>query len=554
MKYIKYSISKAIVLLFGGCLFVLGSCSDYLDVAPNDEPEAKNLYKTPTQAEQGIIGVYSDLRYLSEYVYLLMSECRSDNSWVAPVTDGFREYSEIGTFRASSDLKTFNDSWNTLYKVIYDANVALEKIPGIEFTNNDIKNQFLGEARFLRGWAYFELVRLFGNIPLIDKPVSPAEANSIKQSPAKDIYEKIIVPDLVEAEKLLPLTKDMKLANNQSAAAQGRADQIAAKAMLARVYMTMYGFPLKEQSARDLAEVKLKEVLDYADQNGKFWAPDSTEWKKQWISENNNKYSIFAIQYRSGGTGNPAIFQASPALPPSYTTKKIMGNRIFLDKTLMYEYAKIQKTGVRDARGIGTTTLTGYDAEPNYPAYSNTTEVMNIEGVGQVDVFVNSMIYKFTNTIPKREALGYTSKLESAMKDDYDWPVNLPILRIEDIMLMYAEILVEKHGNITGALAIVNKIRERVGCDPVKQGTAGDAMNAIKRERRLELCGEGVRWFDIVRWSEWQQDIVASFDKYNNPVGTDVSNIKAGRYLYPIPRVSMLTTPGLYNQNDGYDN
>lgn len=552
MKYLKQYINKASILSVSICLAMFASCSDYLDVSPTDQPESKDMYKTPKQAEQGIIGVYSDLRDLSNDVYLHMSECRSDNAWVLPETDGFRDYSEIGTFRATYELKTFDNAWNSLYKIIYDANVALAKIPDITFTKEDLKNQLIGEAHFLRGWAYFELVRLYGNVPIIDRPMTTAEVNKVGQSPAQNVYDKIIVPDLKAAEEMLPVTANMKTSNNTSAAGQGRADKIATQAMLGRVYMTMAGFPLKNSSAQDLAEVKLKEVIDFARQNNKYWAPDSTEWKKQWLSENNNKYSIFAIQYRSGGTGNPAIFNFTPILPPTYTTIRIFGNSIYLEKSLMYEFSKMQSNGKQDARGIGTTVLNGYDAERNYPAYPNTTEKVNIEGVGNVEVYSKSMIYKYTNTLRKRVELGYTANIEPSMKDAYDWPVNYPVIRLEDVMLMYAEILVNKHSNISEAINIVNSIRARAGCDAVKAATTGEALKAIKKERQLEFCGEGIRWFDMVRWGDWKKNVVDKFNRYNNPAGTKVDDVKDGRYLYPIPKSAMITTPGLYKQNTDY--
>lgn len=552
MKRIKQYKNKITILAFSMCLVLLSGCNDYLTVAPNDQPEAKNIYKSPKQAEQGILGVYSGLRQLSNDLYFYMSECRSDNAWVLPVTDGFREYSEIGTFRATYELSTFNATWNNLYAVIYDANVALTKIPDIEFTNDILKNQLIGEAYFLRGWAYFELVRLFGNVPVIDRPMSPAEVNQVRQSTAQEVYNKIVVPDLIAAETKLPLNKDMLTANLQSASAQGRADKIATKAMLGRVYMTMAGFPLNDPQAQNLAETKLKEVMDFATQNNKYWAADATEWQKQWMSEYNNKYSIFAIQYRTGGTGNPAIFNFSPALPPSYTTMRIFGNSIFVEKSLMYEFSKIQNNGKQDARGIGTTVLNGFDAEPNFPAYSNIIDKVNIEGVGQVDVYTQSMMYKYTNSLRKRASLGYPISFETQMKDAYDWPVNYPVIRLEDVQLMYAEILLNKKQDISGAMAIVNKIRNRAECDPAIATSVAEAMKAVKKERQIEFCGEGIRWFDMVRWGEWEKNVTDKFNRYNNPVGTEMSNIKPGRYLYPIPKNSIITVPGLYTQNPDY--
>lgn len=357
------------------------SCKkNFLDVPPSDLLSSDGFYQTPAQSEQGIIGIYASLRSLSNDEYLYMSECRSDNTWVTPVTNGLREYSEIGTFRAGDDIVTFNSAWNAWYKVIYNANVAISKIPDCDFgSNNQIKDQFVGEAYFLRGWAYFELARLFGNIPLIDKPMSPAEVKEVPQSTAREILDKIVIPDLQQAKAKLPVASQLVNNTNTSIAKSGRADKIAAQAMLGRVYMTLAGFPFNEASALNLAETELKAVVTFSESNAnKYWAPDSTEWRKQFMptADYYNKYSIFAIQYRIGGTGNPALFNFSPALPPTYTARRIFGNDIFVEKSLMYEFDKIYTTGGgtrRDARGYDYSILTGYAAEPNYPAYTQVT-------------------------------------------------------------------------------------------------------------------------------------------------------------------------------------
>ena len=220
-------------------------------------------------------------------------------------------------------------------------------------------------------------------------------------------------------------------------------------------------------------------------------------------------------------------------------------------RVLMYEFDKIYSDGKKDGRGNGFSVLTGYEAEPNYPAYTNTKEKLILEDGSQVDVYTKSMFYKFMPSKRKIAELGMSLTPEVTMKDDNDWPVNLPILRLEDMMLMYAELLVEE-GKIMEAVAYVNDIRKRAGCDEVNTVSAADALKLIKRERRIELMGEGVRWFDLVRWGEWQTEIQSLFDSYHNPDGTDKNNVKTGRYLYPIPLNQLNVTPGLYKQNEGY--
>lgn len=539
----------------------LMGCDDYLDTPPVDTLGINGFYETALQAEQGVLGVYADLRYLAEYEYLFMSECRSCNTWVNPNANGLREYSEIGTFRATSDLDVFDDAWNAWYKVIYDANTLISKLPATTgFTDEAIKEQFMNEARFLRGWAYFELTRLFGKVPMVTTPLAPTEANTVPQSNPKTIIDEVVIPDL-EAAMNLPISGDIKNASGGVSSVAGRADKIAATAMLARVYMTLYGFPYNDNTAKDKAKTYLKTVLDYSVANGnKYWAPNIDEWRKQWMptSDYYNKYSIFAIQYRAGGSGNPAIFAMSPSLPrPTYVTHLIYGNNIYVEKTLMYEFERTFSNGQTDGRGgydatnrnAGYSILAWYAAEGNTQEYSNEREAVTVDGVSTT-AYINTMIYKYVASKPKIAALGMSLDAEGAMLNDYDWPVNLPIIRLEDIQLLYAELLVED-GAISDAMKYVNDIRTRANCDPVETDCSPDrAMYYIKRERRIEFLGEGVVWFDQIRWNSWKQDSTDKFARYNNPTGTNPDYVR--NYLYPIPLNQMNVTPGLYDQNEGY--
>lgn len=273
------------ILQLSALMFFVMSCDDYLETPPADLMTSDGFYQTPSQSEQGVVGIYSDLRELANSEYLLMSECRSDNAWTEPRPNGLRDFSEISTFRATSDLATFNSVWNTWYKVIYDANTAIAKIAGCNFESNDkIKKQFMGEVYFLRGWAYFELSRLFGNVPIIDAPLSPSEVKKVPQSSAREVLDNIVVPDLINAQTMLPLKENMVSANGTSIVLQGRADKMAAEAMLARVYMTLAGFPYYDSDAKILAKKQLEIVLNYSKSNqNKYWAPTLDEWRKQWM-------------------------------------------------------------------------------------------------------------------------------------------------------------------------------------------------------------------------------------------------------------------------------
>ena len=129
------------------------SCDDFLTNPPVDRLTSDGFYQTPKQSEQGVIGIYALLRDVSRDEFMYMSEFRSDNIWVR-LPDGYRETSEVSNFRAGPDLNYFNYTWNNWYKVIYDSNVALQKIEACDFGTNELfKKQLLGEVYFLRGWA-----------------------------------------------------------------------------------------------------------------------------------------------------------------------------------------------------------------------------------------------------------------------------------------------------------------------------------------------------------------------------------------------------------------
>ena len=534
------------IIWMGAFTLACASCSDeYMNTPPAHLVSSGSFYKTASQVDQAVVGLYADMQLVDYNGYHFMSECRSDNYWVDPQPNALREYSEIGSFRATWTLTTFNDLWNLLYKTIYDSNILLSKIDGAEFKSESMKNQFTGEARFMRGWAYLELARFFGNVPIINRPVTPSESKSIGQSTPREVFDQMVIPDLTEAAKLLPVKKSLVNANSKSVAASGRADKVAAQAMLARAYMTLAGYPFNDASAKANAKTVLQEVLA---KESSYFAPNMTEWKKQWMpsSDYYNKYTIFAVQHRLKENNNYVVFNSTPELAPSRTSIRMMGNSIWVEKSLAYEF---EKNNHADQRGLGTCTLEDQAAETNYAGYANETGTYTDENGVSHDVLLRTICQKWVPTKEKLAAVGMSFD-EGTLTNYYDWPTNFPVLRMEDMMLLYAEILADE-GDITGAMSYVNKIRARAGVDQPTASSKEEAMKYIKRERRLELLGEGVRWFDEIRYGEWKTDTENMFNRYNNPEGTSLDFLK--NYLYPIPQNQYnAVQPGLYKQNDGY--
>lgn len=547
---------KTIILAAGALLLAVSCNKNYLSTPPVGSLSPEGFYTTPAHLESGVLGVYSKLQGVENYQYLTFSEDRSDNVWVDSDPNGIRTCSESSFYRindATAELSALWAGWNSL---IYNANTVLENIDAVEM-DETVKNQFKGEVLFLRALAHFELTRSFGNVPIVDHILSSAEAKTLKQSKPEDVIKTSVIPDLKQAESLLPLRADMKNSSNASIANDGRADKLSAQALLARVYMTLKGFPYNDASAKTEAKAYLQKVVDGG---SAYFAPTIDEWKRQFCTDNAaaNKYQIFGVQHRLG-TGLQVTFESGVMIKnldivaDGYHSGSDM-SPVYPEATLRYEYVSNN-----DPRGLDFGFIDGYDEYAGTPAYVNRLTDFSYNGK-TISSYEQSINTKWCPTKPKRAALGIQfddTQLGSGTGSLNKWPINFPILRYEDMILLYAELLVEDN-QISQAMSYVNKIRSRAGIELVPSSpSAADAMNYIKRERKLELYLEGVRWFDMVRYGEWKDLTIAKYDAYKTNgayrTNVNVGNVKDGRYLLPIPKAEMSAVPGLYVQNKDWD-
>ena len=545
--------------LVAGLALLSVSCDNKLVIPPVGSLASEGYFSTPTHIEEGIRGAYTRVLAIEGDHYSYLSETRSDNIFADPAPNATREGTEIGQYRFNASQGQLLNVWAGWYNVVYHANTVLANLENVEFTNDAVKKQFRGELLFLRAYAHFELVRVFGNVPIVDHVLaSITEAKELKQSSATEVLKNQVIPDLKEAINLLPYQSGMLSYSGGSASSEFRGDKLAAQAMLARVYMTLYGWPYKDSSVKAEAKSLLKSVIDYATANG-FYAPDATEWKKMFTTDRDaqNKYFIFSLQHTTATSNTLAFISCAEALtvdylPTQITNSRYNGNAMytgFVEATTRYEF---QVTG--DERGkfciLDTMAPVG-----TYKGYTNRETEFTLDNGEKVTAYERSLNTKWVPYAAKRESVGVTF-------DDHDlntgWPMNFPIIRTEDMMLLYAELLVED-GDIAGAMEIVNKIRTRAGVEARPTGcSAADALNYVKMERKLEFFGEGVRWFDEIRYGEWKDATIKMFNRYlnssNSSYQSTVSTVSIvdGKYLCPIPETEMNTVPGLYVQNEGW--
>ena len=262
------------ITLLASTLFTTASCEDWLEVkSPTSRPTV-DFFQTPVQAEQALLGIYNGLLPVPEYI-LLMSDGRSDDVWTEPADDKQRDYVDISVFNPNIyTAGTINSAWNAFYKIVSRSNLFLERVEKLEFNSGedadiDVKATFMAEARFLRAYAYFELVRYFGRVPVATQSLSAAEAMSTPQSEPKDVYEEVIIPDLQYAIENM---KEQAYTSSGGIAEAGRATLPAAQALLGRVCLTMAGFPLYDTAKLSLAKEMLGDVIQYAEKNNKYWA------------------------------------------------------------------------------------------------------------------------------------------------------------------------------------------------------------------------------------------------------------------------------------------
>ncbi|KQT20545.1 hypothetical protein ASG31_17410 [Chryseobacterium sp. Leaf404] len=489
-------------LLFGALVLGTVSCEKDLMLEPENNITQTSFYTTELQIQQAVSGVYSAMINSSSRggfdvnYYLLASEVRSNN-FNAISQNGNRDYFAINRFQDTSSTEEMNILWDDAYQLISYANNILDRIDAVPFADNAVKEQYRAETKFLRAYAYFELMRAFGKVPLVDRPVTPNEAAAIPRTDLATLYS--FVTSEIEASVA-------GLKNTYDTKNKGRITKSAAHAMLGRIYLTGYGYPLNNSSYLTKAKDHLFAVIQVEGQFVTF-APNYADLFK---SANDNKYHLFEIQHISGGLSQGSYL-------PSYVSPNFgTTDPLYNAQNSLYSSAEL---------GVSTSLLNSY--ETGDIRKNLTTKTSFIAQNGQPDN---------ANYFIKFREPGIV------ISGRYDWPINFPIIRYADVLLMYAEVL-NYQGSTAAAVPYLNRIRQRAGLTALPTSiTAADFTTALRRERRSEFAGEGVYWHDLVRWNIGVAVInaAAAANNYNFTITTN-------DYLYQIP-LNQVQIAG-YDQN-----
>lgn len=534
---------KKYIYILSAIAVIFTSCENYFNTPSQSQLTTDNFYKMPSQIDQALTGVYGALKPFAKYYYV-MSEYRSDNMFITTESRQ-RDEADCAQFNSTGLLTDaiVRDCWADHYTLIAAANTLLDRMVAnnVEFADTTIRYQYEAEARFLRALSYFDLVRFFGRVPLSLHELNSAEAFTLKQSEDSVVYA-AIVSDLQYAA----LHLSDRAIDYRGDVHSERASRLAAVALLGKVYMQMSGYPLYCDT-KNLARDCFKEVLD----NGSQYWVDDTKWDHLWIHENDNKYFIFEIQYAAAnGQGNPVSplarpgnYQADDYCGPNLTN----GPHAYVSRLLLDHF--LQKRAIDDSTSVYA---------DNRLTWTIHTGVVYDEETGGTITDItdgNKAMYKFFEHKIKRAALGYSNMDAEVVNYTY-WPLNFPVLRIEDIALLFAECV----GPTAEGLALLNRIHTRAGLTAYGSLPDDQFQQAVAAERQYELLGEGHRWFDEVRQNTFVADIQHMFFDYRDNRDNSHSNnytIYANRVtqnsaLYPIPLSQMQVREGLYQQNPGY--
>ncbi|MFT2010440.1 RagB/SusD family nutrient uptake outer membrane protein [Pontibacter sp. 13R65] len=486
----------------------LVACNDELDQVPLSDASAANFYRNTADFEQAINGVYGQLRPVPERYYDL-SETRSDNVYGSSTT-GVRPWDPINDFArnlANNDL--IAEAWNNNFNGIMRANNVLDRLNSNVVPEEAIRNRFEGEARFLRAFYYFDLVRWFGQVPVFDTAVSPTDALEIPRSPVEEVYA-LIISDLNTAIQLLP--------PSHSQANRGRATSWAAKAMLAKVHLTRsgptYGIQGPGLGVNEYSEALtlLNDVIN----NGPFM------WVNNYASifsynNENNPDIVFDIQFRSGQIGLGTTLPGYMGTPSYFNT--LSGN-IALPQSSV------------EMREVSKNLINSY--EPNDLRLPVTVQ----RGFTDPNGFVETRGFY-------RKFLDETATI----LDRFDWPINFPLIRFTDVMMMKAEAILQgaPGGSQQEVDDIVNMVRARAGLAP----TANVTLDMLLDERRREFAGEGLRWHDLVRTGK-VKEVMDAWLPVEDELNRMQNNMDIHFVIYPIPFTQLTVKEGLYQQNEGY--
>lgn len=491
-------------MMVGAVALSFASCQDFLNRPTEDNYNVDNFYQNDAQVEQGVNFLYNSPWYDFQRAFIKIGEVMSGNMYM-----GNSPYLTFTTNGTDTDLVNMSYS---LWAVNGQANTVITNILNSEGPSQDAKNKAIGEALTWKAMAYFYMVRTFGEVPIVhdnNAILTSGTYNDLYKADRASVYEYIV----------MTLEKAMELLPKQTSGWNGRIDYYAAEALLAKVHLTRAGL------SGNLNNEDLQKAAAYAEDvinnSGRTLTPVYSDifrlapsvhnatgesliaWQWEcssgrWTSQNTLQSDLCFEGFSEfgdlwGGWGGPSYdlalaFGADPVAGPAAIAgvKDARRKATLMMAGDVYDYfwtTKSTKTGSK-----------GFDYL--YFLYSGDAEYANYGVPAQFEgpCGIQNVKHLFGDGADHVAALGV-----SAARMSYQLPTHL--LRLSDIYLVCAEANLLA-GNADKALEYTNAVRTRAGVDAL----ASVSFEDIWKERRLELAGEGDRWYDYVRLAYYDKN------------------------------------------------
>ena len=521
---------KAKTIITVLCSAIAAVSCNFLETTVESNITTNNFFKNTGDFDMALTGVYytftsvewdAQHRYGDYFTgFMYWGRIGTDEAFVSSGNNGEEL---IGNYTYTPENLFVEKVWFMQYLGIQRANVVIDRLnaySGDQVSDSD-RARILGEAHFLRAWFYFQLARYYGEVPLVLQETTDISKLSTEKVPLADVYAQVI-KDYETAEELLPVTNTV-----------GHATKYAATALKARAYLQMSGKPLEDKSAAALAAKACKEVIE----SGKYALV--TDYFSQFDGkhEHNSEY-IFDVEFDNTASnslygGQVGTVDGIPHEQNAYWAQV----RTYKEMYDKFDPADLRREAVNAGGHIAVSKASGK------------AELV----MGDENYKDNYWVYKFRHPLDKSDR-GETWA---------NWcnNINFPIIRYADVLLMYAEAENRAYGSPTAeSLECVNQVRRRgfgkdintpaAGVDlPMSSGSEFD--DVILKERSLELCFEGHRWADLVRFGKLQEAFRSvgmdeKFRPYYDPVR---NNCQEKHSIFPIPQSVIDASNGAIEQN-----
>jgi hypothetical protein len=538
MKQIR---SFAWLLLSGALVLGISSCKKQLEEVPYSFLSPNNFYQNEADAKAAINGVYNELYTYDMYIQPFWNLTLLDDDHVS----GADWY--LGNAGAGNPQGYWGVArpWTGCYTIISRANTVLENVVNISNIDPVIKDRILGEAYFFRGWAYFQLVQLYGGVPLRLKSLSADPNTNVPRSSVAEVYA-AIVEDLTKAETMLLPASDPKSGE------AGRVNRYVAKGILAKVYLTMgsgslSGVSIKVRGGNDnnyythaktvvagyegfnslecftKARDKAQEVIT-GNEYSLF-----TEWKDIWKKENRNKVEHMWELQSLAGT------DFTNDLHSYFNARSVFGiGAVWMSNNHYQDYEVADK---RVLDGVTHNYQANWGTYYFYPSWQ----------AAQYQV-VNGITYNNDGAGDNKAFVTKFNDVDNPMGSTSD--AFFPLLRYAEVLLTFAEAENEISAGSSEAYAKLNAVRTRSGASAAPAGMGKDDFrNFVLEERGREFALENsIRHFDLLRCGIYLGVMNQITQQQNN-----ISKLRTIRnLLLPIPQDEMNTNHAITENNPGW--